>query len=221
MCVRVALTSQSVSAVRNSSQRACVLLSHAPQGRRAHCVLMGLPEGQFTWESIFFLLAGCYNLAIIIVSKGFTNQDLFSFDPLFSRDGCICVVLWGLAYMAMATSFRHAPFISLVFGCEKLLYYTHWHICLARRGAKDAKSAAFFVQTYGAGDLAFGFFFFYVFGSRVASYSDASVATSIGIGVAVAILSCLVPLVSVLYYLKSDQNSRLDTVMVGNRDLIP
>ena len=43
------------------------------------------------------VIAACvYNFSILLFSKGLTNQRMFDADPLFNRDGCILVLVWGI-----------------------------------------------------------------------------------------------------------------------------
>ena len=154
------------------------------------------------WETVVFALAAAYNLGIIVVSKGFTSKDLFDFDPLFNRNGCIGVVLWGLAYGSMATTFESAPYICAVFAVEKWFYYVHWHAWLhSAADVSRAGSAEFFYRTYGIGDLLFGSFFWYVFGHSTVLANGGSDGVAVPLGVGLAAAGALVPVASMLVYL--------------------
>lgn len=124
-----------------------------------------------SWIRQTFLAAAAFNVVgITIFTRGFTNDYLMSLDPgLFSRSGCLLIVIWGLAYGALSGSFHRAPWVALVFAIEKLFYGISWVAWLAGErptlavvAATDPVTAAFY-GGYGAGDLAFGAFFLYVF----------------------------------------------------------
>ena len=111
-----------------------------------------------------FLVAGLFNFGIVFASKGFSN-DLGTVDPLFASSGCVCIVLWGLAYMSLAQRYREAPLVSAVFCLEKAFYAIHWLLWigshsdeLAALRADDPLTAAFF-SGYGIGDAVFMVFF--------------------------------------------------------------
>ncbi len=114
-----------------------------------------------------FVLAMAYNSSILIFSKGLSG-NLGAIDPLFSPNGCIGVLLWGLAYLALARSYADAPAVALVFAVEKLFYGCHWLLWLKDHGGQLAEIraadplAGFFYSTYGSGDLVFMVFFGWV-----------------------------------------------------------
>uniref|UniRef100_A0A6T2I4I0 Uncharacterized protein n=1 Tax=Eutreptiella gymnastica TaxID=73025 RepID=A0A6T2I4I0_9EUGL len=114
-----------------------------------------------------FILAGLYNLGILIFSKGLGN-DLGEVDALFDFNGCISVLLWGAAYVALASSYDKSPGVAMVFAVEKLFYGFHWLRWMGKHMTElpalvksDPLTGAFFAM-YGAGDLAFMAFFAYV-----------------------------------------------------------
>lgn len=119
---------------------------------------------------IGFLLAGAYNiLGMLTVSRFFTNELLYAHDPVvFSWLGQVAIVLWGLAYLSVATAWRHVPFLVAVFCVEKLVYTGVWMHWLLEHGqelpamASSSPLTAIFFATYGAGDLAFAIFFGWV-----------------------------------------------------------
>jgi len=117
--------------------------------------------------SLGFGLAALYNVCIIVFSKGFSN-DLGAVDPLFGPGGCIGVLLWGLAYLALARSYSTAPAVALVFAFEKLFYGCHWLLWLKDHSSElpaitesDPLTGSFF-SIYGTGDLVFMVFFGWV-----------------------------------------------------------
>ena len=117
-----------------------------------------------------FVLAGAVNvIGILVVSKLFTNSLLNETDPaVFSWLGQVAVVLWGLAYWAVAQAFRHVPYLVLVFFIEKMVYTATWILWLLQKGhsltsiASESQMTAVFFGVYGAGDFAFGLFFGWV-----------------------------------------------------------
>lgn len=119
---------------------------------------------------IGFILAGAYNiLGMLTVSKLFTNELLSAHDPaVFSWLGQIAIVLWGLAYLSVASAYRHAPYLVAVFCAEKIVYTGAWILWLLESGqalpeiASISPLTASFFATYGAGDLAFAIFFGWV-----------------------------------------------------------
>ena len=114
-----------------------------------------------------FVLAGAVNVfGMLVVSKLFTNSLLNSTDPaVFSWLGQVAIVLWGLAYWAVAQAFRHVPYLVIVFFIEKMVYTVCWLIWFLQKGhsltsiASESLMTAIFFAMYGAGDLAFGLFF--------------------------------------------------------------
>lgn len=119
---------------------------------------------------IGFILAGAYNiLGMLTASKLFTNELLSAHDPaVFSWLGQIAIVLWGMAYLSVASAYRHVPFLVAVFCVEKLVYTGVWMLWLLERGqtlpeiASGSPLTASFFAAYGAGDFAFAVFFGWV-----------------------------------------------------------
>ena len=117
-----------------------------------------------------FVLAGAVNVfGMLVVSKLFTNSLLNATDPaVFSWLGQVAIVLWGLAYWAVAQPYRHVPYLVLVFFIEKMVYTVTWLLWLLQKGhlltsiASESLMTAIFFGMYGAGDFAFGLFFGWV-----------------------------------------------------------
>ncbi len=115
-----------------------------------------------------FLLAAAVNVVgILSASDGLTNEVLFSVDPLFSRGGCVAVVLWGMLYAAQAPTWRAAPAVTAVLAAEKAFYAAWWATWTRAHGADlpaltaaDPSVASFF-RVYGPIDAAFALFFGY------------------------------------------------------------
>ncbi len=115
-----------------------------------------------------FWAAAAFNVVgILSATDGLTNEVLFSVDPLFSRGGCLAVMVWGLLYAAQSRTWRVAPAITAVLAVEKAFYAGWWAVWLARHGSElpaltaADPSVASFYRTYGAGDAAFAVFFAY------------------------------------------------------------
>ena len=117
-----------------------------------------------------FVLAGAVNVfGMLFVSKFFTNSLLNATDPaVFSWLGQVAIVLWGLAYWAVAQPYRHVPYLVLVFFIEKMVCAVAWLLWLLQEGhsltsiASESLITAIFFGVYGAGDFAFGLFFGWV-----------------------------------------------------------
>jgi hypothetical protein len=120
--------------------------------------------------SLGFQAAAFVNVAgILLFSLAFTNQALISHSPVvFSRFGLVCIVLWGLAYLAVARTYAHVPALVAVFALEKLAYVATWVDWMSRFGAEwprlwsESPLTAVFYASYGPNDLAFGLFFAWV-----------------------------------------------------------
>jgi hypothetical protein len=116
-------------------------------------------------------IAGLINiLGVLFLSKGFQDLSLGQYFPeLFSFWGLVGVILWGLSYIAMASRYRVAPEILIVFALEKFFYFGSWcwwqwnHFSELPAIWAENPTAAAFYGTYGPGDLAFGLFFLALF----------------------------------------------------------
>ena len=165
------------------------------------------PPAHMRWQTIGFALTALYNWSILVFSKGLTNTVLFEIDTLFTRDGCICVLLWGAAYAAMATTFDSAPYVVLVFAFEKVFYYQHWHAFAASPAARIACNKCQFTKAfyklYGLGDLVSGSFFFYVAGYWMVLKHTQDDELAVTVGAAGAASGLVLPVLAVLVYLRS------------------
>lgn len=123
------------------------------------------------WISRGFKLAGAVNiLGILLFSKGLTNTYLSELDPqVFSTFGQGCIILWGLAYIAAAGSYREARWIVAVFVVEKLAYVGAWIVWMADHASElpaifeVSPLTGTFLAIYGGNDLLFALFFAWVF----------------------------------------------------------
>jgi len=114
-----------------------------------------------------FRLAAATNIVgVLVFSWGLTNERLTELSPIvFSRFGLISIMLWGMAYWAVASSYLAVPFLVAVFAIEKLIYVITWVIWIEEHGGElpslfaEAPLTATFFSIYGLIDLAFGLFF--------------------------------------------------------------
>ena len=119
-----------------------------------------------------FVVAGLANIiGILTVSRFFTDSTVSQYDPtVMSTFGLICIVLWGLAYIAASRIKDNAvQWLAAVFAAEKVLYVVVWLIWMA--GNWDTLSDIYatdwltgvFYSIYGLNDLLFAVFFVYAF----------------------------------------------------------
>ena len=105
---------------------------------------------------------------VILFSKCFTNEVLNQADPVvMSNFGLLMIIVWGLAYFSVAQSYEKVPWLSAVFGIEKLVYvlaWLYWHstnkVTLV---FEQDMFAGFFYCIYGLNDIFFMCFFTWVF----------------------------------------------------------
>ena len=117
-----------------------------------------------------FRVAGLTNIiGVLVFSLAFTNERLMSLSPVvFSRFGLISVMLWGAAYLAVATRYDAVPSLAGIFAVEKLVYVVTWVMWLQDHGqalkglVSEAPLTGVFYAIYGPLDFAFGVFFAYV-----------------------------------------------------------
>ncbi len=120
-----------------------------------------------------FILAAVMNFSVLIFSRGFTNSAINQADPVvMSNFGLLMIVTWGLAYLAASTA-ANIKWIAGVFALEKLIYgviWINWLMANSLGVVYEADlMAGLFYSIYGLNDLAFMFFFAWVFlvsGSR-------------------------------------------------------
>lgn len=119
--------------------------------------------------SIGFILAGLMNIVGVLVnSRGFTNTVIAEYDPIvMSNFGLLMIIIWGLAYISICTSYEKVKWLVAVFAIEKFIYgflWTKWILNndVSEVLAKD-KSAGMFFSSYGINDWIFFVFFLLVF----------------------------------------------------------
>lgn len=107
---------------------------------------------------------------MLAVSQGLNNPHLVNADPaVFSTFGQAMIMVWGLAYIAVAKQFTAVPWLCLVFFVEKLAYVAVWALWWAQHADQfsslwaAAPLTAVFIAGYGLNDLAFGLLFLLAF----------------------------------------------------------
>tara|TARA_R110002012_G_scaffold263310_1_gene446030 strand:- start:1701 stop:2102 length:402 start_codon:yes stop_codon:yes gene_type:complete len=116
-----------------------------------------------------FILSGIINtLGILFFSKGFTNDVIPETDPVvMSYFGLLMIMVWGLAFIAVAKVFDKVKWLVAVFALEKLCYviaYGYWFSNNSVQEVYDEDViAGIFYSIYGLNDFLFMLFFGYVF----------------------------------------------------------
>lgn len=115
-----------------------------------------------------FIAAGLMNLGVLVFSRFFTNNTINEFDPeVMSNFGLLMIVLWGLAYMAVAKNYQHVKWLIGVFAIEKLVYGYVWIQWILQNDIskvyEEDTMAGIFYSIYGINDWIFFFFFLFVF----------------------------------------------------------
>tara|TARA_R110000787_G_scaffold149726_3_gene263695 strand:- start:144 stop:545 length:402 start_codon:yes stop_codon:yes gene_type:complete len=115
-----------------------------------------------------FTVAALMNFSVIIFSRGFTNVAINDADPVvMSNFGLLMIVIWGLAYLAVAGVTANIKWLVATFALEKLIYAVIWLIWLSKNSLAEVYStdifAGIFYSIYGVNDLLFMLFFSYVF----------------------------------------------------------
>lgn len=114
-----------------------------------------------------FRLAGLTNIVgVLTFSLAFTNARLGELSPVvFSRFGLVSIMLWGAAYLAVATRWRAVPALIAVFAIEKLVYVVTWIEWMSQHGGElsplfaESPLTATFYLIYGPNDALFCVFF--------------------------------------------------------------
>jgi hypothetical protein len=123
-----------------------------------------------TWQTILLILATCYNFCILPASKFLKDESFFRVDPLFDRNGCILVLVWGFCYLSTAWSYAQTPYTILVFAVEKLFYTYHFikfHNPPLSESREVIQGRSKFFDAYGVGDGVFMIVFLVIFGLEV------------------------------------------------------
>lgn len=118
-----------------------------------------------------FVLAGLANIGgVLTFSLGFSNQGISqAFPQVMSAYGLLMIIVWGLAYLAVAKHYQHVRLLVGVFAIEKLAYVASWlwwmsHYAdtLPTLWQADWLTASFML-IYGLNDVLFMLFFMWVF----------------------------------------------------------
>jgi hypothetical protein len=115
-----------------------------------------------------FIAAGLMNMAVLLFSRFFTNAVIPESDPaVMSNFGLLMIVVWGLAYMAVAKNYHTVKWLVAVFAVEKFIYGFTWIKWMLNNNVSDVfakdKMAGIFYTIYGANDWMFFVFFSLVF----------------------------------------------------------
>ena len=116
-----------------------------------------------------FIFSGIVNiLGILIFTKFFTSTVISEADPnVMPPFGLYMIMVWGLAFIAMANHYKKAKWIIAVFCIEKISYIICWGIWILNNDLtilfeKDPFAGTFYAL-YGPNDLIFLIFFSYIF----------------------------------------------------------
>lgn len=117
-----------------------------------------------------FIAAGFTNIiGMLAASEFFTNTAFHAQSPeVFSPFGTFMVMVWGLAYLSVASNAHKLPAICFVFAFEKAIYVYTWVMWLQSNSGNlstiqtDAPLLALFYSGYGIIDLAYALFFAWV-----------------------------------------------------------
>lgn len=116
-----------------------------------------------------FIAAGLMNIiAVLVLSRLFTNDVIPETDPVvMSNFGLLMIMVWGLAYLALAVNYRKAKWVVGTFVIEKLIYVIAWLVWLVNNNVGEVYDkdlfAGIFYSVYGVNDFIFFIFFLYVF----------------------------------------------------------
>lgn len=115
-----------------------------------------------------FILAGLFNMTVLVFSRLFTNPVIPESDPdVMSNFGLLMIVVWGLAYISVAKNYNSVKWLVGVFAVEKLIYGLIWIKWMLNNSLLDVyandKMAGAFYAVYGINDWLFFIFFLLVF----------------------------------------------------------
>lgn len=116
-----------------------------------------------------FIAAGLANiLGVLGSSRFFTNDAIGQLDPVvMSNFGLLMIVVWGLAYIAVANHYQNLRWLAAVFCVEKVVYSVAWLCWHSQNDLSTAYDldlqAGVFYSIYGLNDIAFMLFFGWVF----------------------------------------------------------
>ncbi len=126
------------------------------------------------------ILCGLVNiLSILIVTRLFTDYSVSYYQPVvMGKPGLVMILIWGFAYLIIASKIEFAPKMLLVFIAEKLFFVYEWagwikyHYSLVPEMiTKDFLSGGFQL-IYGVNDLAWALFFVFSYFALNKNYSQ-------------------------------------------------
>ena len=115
-----------------------------------------------------FIISGLMNASVLISSRLFTNPVIPEFDQnVMSNFGLLMILIWGIAYIAVAKNFYQVKWLVGDFAIEKFIYGYVWINWLLKNNlsdvyAKDSMAGTFYAS-YGINDWIFCVFFLFVF----------------------------------------------------------
>jgi len=116
-----------------------------------------------------FIMAGFINIVcVLLFTRFFTSSAISEASPaVMSSFGLALIIIWGLAYLAIAHNYQKSKWLIGVFALEKLMYGASWIVWLKNNDLtmliqKDFLAGMFYAL-YGANDLVFFVVFVYVF----------------------------------------------------------
>ena len=115
-----------------------------------------------------FIISGLMNASVLVFSRLFTNPVIPEFDPVvLSNFGLVMIVIWGLAYIAVARNYDKVKWLVGVFAVEKFIYGCVWAKWILHNNVADVYEkdimAGIFYSIYGINDWVFFGFFLLVF----------------------------------------------------------
>ncbi|AGC78732.1 hypothetical protein LX97_02508 [Nonlabens dokdonensis] len=116
-----------------------------------------------------FILSGIVNtLGILFFTKVFTNDVIPETDPVvMSYFGLLMIMVWGVAFIAVAKVFEKVKWLIAVFALEKLCYVIAYGYWFTNNSLQEVYNRDFiagvFYSIYGLNDFFFMLFFGYVF----------------------------------------------------------
>jgi hypothetical protein len=130
-----------------------------------------MPMTQHDFFRMGFLAAGVANIAGVLTATLFFTNPLVAaqYPEVFSDFGMLAIMLWGLAYIAVANNYARVPWLLAVFALEKAAYVATWLIWYGSNGAglgslyEQSFVTGLFYSIYGVNDLVFGLFFTWAF----------------------------------------------------------
>lgn len=115
-----------------------------------------------------FIISGLMNASVLVFSRLFTNPVIPEFDPdVLSNFGLLMIVIWGLAYIAVAKTYHTVKLLVGIFAIEKFIYGCVWINWIIKNNVADVYEkdimAGMFYSVYGINDWVFFAFFLLVF----------------------------------------------------------